>query len=156
MMATIPSVLPHIKANKLRVLATSGAKRSNMLPDTPTIAQSGVPGYSAIQWHGIVAPAGTPQQKIEQLHAELKAMVASDEGRRKLVTRTEVDFLGLGESAPSCAGTWTSGRSYPQANIKLASTNRFRRTAMPDNDTLTRAAENTVWSGFTTFRDASR
>ena len=98
MMATIPSVLPHIKANKLRVLATSGARRSNMLPDTPTIAQSGVPGYSAIQWHGIVAPTGTPQRKIDQLHAELKAMVASDDGRKKLVSAgTEVDFLGLGE-----------------------------------------------------------
>ena len=98
MMATIPSVLPHIKANKLRVLATSGARRSNMLPDTPTIAQSGVPGYSAVQWHGIVAPTGTPQRKIEQLHGVLKAMAASDDGRKKLVSAgTEVDFMGLSE-----------------------------------------------------------
>ena len=98
MLATIPSILPQIKASKLRVLATSGAQRSDMLPDTPTIAQSGVPGYSTVQWHGIVAPTGTPQRKIVQLHAELKALVASDDGRKKLVNAgTEVDFLGLGE-----------------------------------------------------------
>jgi len=98
MLATIPSILPHIKAGKVRVLATSGAQRSQTLPDTPTIAQSGVFGYSTVQWHGIVAPTGTPQRKIELLHAELNALVASDEGRKRLVgAGTEIDFLGLGE-----------------------------------------------------------
>ncbi|HYC48092.1 MAG TPA: tripartite tricarboxylate transporter substrate-binding protein [Burkholderiales bacterium] len=98
MLATIPSILPHIKANKVRVLATTGARRSATLPDTPTIAQSGVPGYATVQWHGITAPTGTPQQKIKQLHAELKAMTESEDGRRKLVAAgTEVDFLGLNE-----------------------------------------------------------
>ncbi|MCC6532369.1 MAG: tripartite tricarboxylate transporter substrate binding protein [Burkholderiales bacterium] len=98
MLATIPSVLPHVKAHKLRVLATSGPSRSHMLPDAPTIAQSGVPGYAMVQWHGIVAPTGTPQRKIEHLHAELKAMVGSDDGARKLVAAgTDLDFLGLAE-----------------------------------------------------------
>ena len=98
MLATIPSILPHIKANKLRVLATSGSERSNMLPDTPTLDKSGVPGYSTVQWHGIVAPTGTPQRKIEQLHGELKAMLASDEARKKLVgAGTEIDYLGLAQ-----------------------------------------------------------
>jgi tripartite-type tricarboxylate transporter receptor subunit TctC len=98
MLATIPSILAHIKASKVRVLATSGAQRSNMLPDTPTIAQSGVPGYATVQWHGIVAPAGAPQRKILQLHEQLQALTASDEGRKKLVgSGTEVDFLGLDE-----------------------------------------------------------
>ncbi|MDB5921708.1 MAG: extra-cytoplasmic solute receptor [Betaproteobacteria bacterium] len=94
MLATIPSVLPHIKAGKLKVLATSGAERSNLLPDAPTIDKAGVPGYSTVQWHGIVAPAGTPQSIIDLLHTELKAILASDEGKKRLVgSGAEIDYL---------------------------------------------------------------
>jgi tripartite-type tricarboxylate transporter receptor subunit TctC len=98
MLATIPSVLSHIKSGKLKVLATSGADRSNLLPDVPTIDQAGVPGYSTVQWHGIVAPAGTPQRMIDRLHAELKAILASEEGRRRLVAAgAEIDYLASAE-----------------------------------------------------------
>jgi tripartite-type tricarboxylate transporter receptor subunit TctC len=94
MLATIPSVLSHIKAGKVRVLATSGAERSNFLPDVPTIDKAGVPGYSTVQWHGIVAPAGTPQRIIDLLHAELKAILESDEGKKRLVgSGAEIDYL---------------------------------------------------------------
>ena len=94
MLATIPSVLPHIKAGKVKVLATSGAERSNLLPDAPTIDQAGVPGYSTVQWHGIVAPLGTPQRIVDLLHAELKSILASDEGKKRLVgAGAEIDYL---------------------------------------------------------------
>jgi tripartite-type tricarboxylate transporter receptor subunit TctC len=94
MLATIPSVLPHIKAGKVRVLATSGAERSNLLPDAPTIDKAGVPGYSTVQWHGVVAPAGTPQRIIDLLHTELKAILASDQAKKRLVgSGAEIDYL---------------------------------------------------------------
>ena len=51
---------PHIQSGKLRALGTGGAKRNPVLPDVPTIAEAGVPGYEAVNWWGIVAPAGTP------------------------------------------------------------------------------------------------
>ena len=94
MLATIPLVLQHIKTGKLRALATSGAERSNFLPDAPTIASAGVPGYSTVQWHGILAPAGTPLRTTDFLHAELKEILASEEGRKKLVVAgAEIDYL---------------------------------------------------------------
>ena len=98
MLATIPSVLPHVKAGKLKVLATSGAKRSNLLPDAPTIDSAGVPGYSTVQWHGILAPAGTARRITDLLHVELKAILASEDGRKRLIgAGAEIDYLPPGE-----------------------------------------------------------
>jgi tripartite-type tricarboxylate transporter receptor subunit TctC len=69
MFDNIPSSLPHIKAGKLRALATTGAKRDPALPDLPTIAEAGVPGYESGVWFGIAAPAGTPKEIISKLNA---------------------------------------------------------------------------------------
>ncbi len=83
---TVPMSMPgtagmmgHIKAGKLRALATSGSTRAAQLPDVPTLAESGLPGYSAYVWMGLLAPKGTPQTIIEKLHRELKAVLASAE-----------------------------------------------------------------------------
>jgi len=77
--ANILSCLPYVKAGRLRALAVSGAKRSAVVPDLPTIAESGVPGYVATTWHGWLAPAGTPSPVIGKLNTELaKAARASD------------------------------------------------------------------------------
>jgi tripartite-type tricarboxylate transporter receptor subunit TctC len=69
MFDNIPSSLPHIKAGKLRALATTGAKRDPALPDLPTIAEAGVPGYESGVWFGLTAPAGTPKEIIAKLNA---------------------------------------------------------------------------------------
>jgi tripartite-type tricarboxylate transporter receptor subunit TctC len=69
MFDNIPSSLPHIKAGKLRALATTGAKRDPALPDVPTVAESGVPGYESGVWFGLVAPAGTPKEIVARLNA---------------------------------------------------------------------------------------
>jgi tripartite-type tricarboxylate transporter receptor subunit TctC len=69
----------HIKAGKLRPLATSGKTRSPQLPDVPTLAESGLPGFSAYVWMGLLAPKGTPVAIIERLHRELKVVLASAE-----------------------------------------------------------------------------
>ncbi len=63
--------LPHIKSGRLRPLGTTGAQRSKGLPDTPTIAEGGVPGYNAELWHGVLAPRGTPSDIVTRLHAEI-------------------------------------------------------------------------------------
>jgi tripartite-type tricarboxylate transporter receptor subunit TctC len=69
MFDNIPSSLPHIRAGKLRALATTGAKRDPALPDVPTIAEAGVPGYESGVWFGLMAPAGTPKEIIAKLNA---------------------------------------------------------------------------------------
>ena len=70
MFDNIPSSLPHIRSGKLHALATTGAKRDPALPDLPTIAEAGVPGYEAGVWFGISVPAGTPKDIIAKLNAE--------------------------------------------------------------------------------------
>ena len=70
MFDNIPSALPHIKSGKLKALATTGAKRDPALPELPTIAEAGVPGYESGVWFGIMVPAGTPKDIIARLNAE--------------------------------------------------------------------------------------
>jgi tripartite-type tricarboxylate transporter receptor subunit TctC len=69
MFDNIPSSLPHIKAGKLRALATTGAKRDPALPDLPTLAEAGIAGYESGVWFGLSAPAGTPKEIIARLNA---------------------------------------------------------------------------------------
>lgn len=79
MMEGLNSIAPHAKAGRLRGIAVTGAKRSAALPELPTIAEAGVPGYEASTWNGIVAPAGVPKPIIGKLNAELnKALAAPD------------------------------------------------------------------------------
>jgi tripartite-type tricarboxylate transporter receptor subunit TctC len=66
----------HVKAGKVRALATSGVKRSNVMPDIPTLAEAGVPGYDAVIWLGLIAPKGTPAAIVNRLNAEVTKIVA--------------------------------------------------------------------------------
>ena len=83
---TVPMAIPgtaamvkHIKAGKLRPLATTGVARSPQLPEVPTLAESGLAGYSAYVWMGLLAPKGTPKAIVDKLQAELKAALAAPE-----------------------------------------------------------------------------
>jgi len=67
----VPPLLPHVKAGKLRALGVSTRARLAILPDLPTIQESGVPGYDVTQWYGILAPAGTPREIVGRLNAEI-------------------------------------------------------------------------------------
>ncbi|WP_416401050.1 Bug family tripartite tricarboxylate transporter substrate binding protein [Alicycliphilus denitrificans] len=87
--------LPHIKAGKLVPLATTGAQRSRALPDVPTVAESGVPGYEFSSWFGLVVPQGTPQEAVERLHAAASAALKMPE---------TVDKLRAGLTEPVGAG----------------------------------------------------
>jgi tripartite-type tricarboxylate transporter receptor subunit TctC len=73
--ATIPPALPLIREGKLRAIAVTGAQRSSALPDVPTIAESGLPGYESVLWQAIYAPAGTPAPIVARLNAEVNAIL---------------------------------------------------------------------------------
>lgn len=69
------STVPHIKANRLRALAITGRGRSSVLPDLPTIAESGVPDYDVSSWYGLLAPAGTPRDIVDKLNKEVRKTI---------------------------------------------------------------------------------
>lgn len=81
MFDTMTSVLPHVKSGKLRGLAVSTATRSQFLPDVPSIAESGYPGFEVFGWTGVFAPAGTPNAILERIDRELLAAVKRTEVR---------------------------------------------------------------------------
>lgn len=83
--ATILSVVPHLKAGRLRALAVSTPKRSSALPDTPTVAEAGLPGYEFTGWWGMVVPANTPRQIVSKLNSALGMLLAQPEVRGNLV-----------------------------------------------------------------------
>jgi tripartite-type tricarboxylate transporter receptor subunit TctC len=84
MVATPPSSLPHIKAGKIRALATTGATRAALMPDVPTVAESGYPGFEAINWYAYVAPARTPKDVIARLNRELVQALSAPDVREQL------------------------------------------------------------------------
>lgn len=84
MVATPVTALPHIKAGKVRALATTGAARAAMMPDVPTVAESGYPGYEATNWYAYYAPAGTPKDVLARLHKELVDALNAPEVREQL------------------------------------------------------------------------
>jgi tripartite-type tricarboxylate transporter receptor subunit TctC len=84
MIATPPTALSHVKAGKIRALATTGAARSPMMPDVPTVAESGYPGYEATNWYAYLAPAGTPKDVLDRLHRELVQALNSPDVREQL------------------------------------------------------------------------
>ncbi len=85
MFDNIPSSLPHIKAGKLRAIATTGAKRDPALPDVPTIAEAGVPGYESGVWFGLMAPAGTPKPIVARLNAAAMQAVKAPEFVKRMI-----------------------------------------------------------------------
>jgi len=83
--ATIVSAQPQVAAGKLRSLAVTSAKRFPSTPEVPTVAESGLPGYEAVAWYGVFAPAGTPAEVVTRLNAEIVRIVRSPEVRELLL-----------------------------------------------------------------------
>jgi tripartite-type tricarboxylate transporter receptor subunit TctC len=84
MFSSIVQTVPSIQAGSLRALATGGEKKSAILPDLPTIGESGVPGYIATNWWGVVAPAGTPQAIVDKLHDAVAVVLKSADTQKYL------------------------------------------------------------------------
>jgi tripartite-type tricarboxylate transporter receptor subunit TctC len=83
--ATIPSAIQHFKSGRLRPLAVSSAKRNSALPELPTVAEAGVPGYEAIEWQGVMVPAGTPRPVINRLQQAFAKVLAAPDLKERAV-----------------------------------------------------------------------
>ncbi len=91
MFATMPAAMPHVKSGKVRPVAVTTAKRSQAMPELPTIAESGVKGYDAATWYGLLAPARTPKAVIDRLHADTVKILAGPARQRLEVQGFEPD-----------------------------------------------------------------
>lgn len=81
---TLPLALPHVREGRVRALAVTTAQRHAAVPDVPTVAESGVPGYEAVGFYGIAAPAGTPAPIVERLNREINAILARPAFRERM------------------------------------------------------------------------
>jgi tripartite-type tricarboxylate transporter receptor subunit TctC len=87
--------LPHIKTGKVAAVAVTNPKRSTTLTDLPTLNESGVPGYEAIQWFGIAAPVGTPNDIVQRMYTEIRAILATAEVQKRF---TDLGFDVVGNT----------------------------------------------------------
>jgi tripartite-type tricarboxylate transporter receptor subunit TctC len=85
---------PHARSGKMRVLATTGEKRTHTLPDVPTLGEQGIPGVVAHAWWGVFAPAGTPQPIIQRFHAELAKALGMADVRKTLGESLGMEIIG--------------------------------------------------------------
>jgi tripartite-type tricarboxylate transporter receptor subunit TctC len=98
--ATMPAAIPLVRSGKLRALAVTSEQRSSTLPELPTIAESGLPGYSATTWYGLLAPKGTPPEIVERLNRELNELLRTPAVRDRMI---EQGFEPAGGSAEQFA-----------------------------------------------------
>lgn len=87
MFSTAPTSLSHVKSGRLRLLAVAGARRSALMPDVPTVAESGIPGVEVAMWFGVVAPAKTPRPIIDRLNSEIARVILSADTRERFAAQ---------------------------------------------------------------------
>ena len=115
------AAMPHIKGGKLKALGVTTPKRMNSLPDVPTIAEAGLPGFSYTLWGGLFAPAGTPTAVIESLNREVNAILALPEIRARL----ESDNVAVPKNTPAEFADYVKAESVKfeklikEANVKV-------------------------------------
>ena len=117
MFSGMSSVMPHIRAGKLRPLAVTGAQRSAATPEVPTIAESGYPGFEASAWYGVLAPAGTPKPVVARLNAEILRALKIPEVRERL---ENVGFEIVG-GTPEAFGAYMKSEIAKWARVVKAS-----------------------------------
>jgi tripartite-type tricarboxylate transporter receptor subunit TctC len=108
MFDNLPSSLPFIKAGKLRALAVTSGARAAALPDLPTLAESGLPGFEASSWFGVLAPAGTPRDIVAKLNGAIAGWLASPEAKEKLLAQGAIAAGGTPEDFARHIGAETS------------------------------------------------
>lgn len=91
--APVATIMPHVRAGRARLIATSGARRFGPLPELPTVAEQGFPGFDAYGWNGILAPAGTPQAVIARLNREINEALAHPEAKA-VIEKSQVEIAG--------------------------------------------------------------
>jgi len=105
---TTAPALGNIQAGKIRPIAVAAPKRSAALPDVPTAAEAGLPGFEAVLTYGIAAPAGTPQPIVERINKEMRAIIASDEISKRIVSDG-------GDPAPTTPGEYAALIAHDEA-----------------------------------------
>lgn len=119
--AAVPNVLPHIQQGKLRALAVTTSKRIPQLPDVPTLAESGVPGYEASVWLALLAPANTPSDIVNKLNKEIVKILASPDMKKALFDAGVESAYATPEAMTTYMGKeyerW--GKVIKDANITL-------------------------------------
>ena len=115
--ATMPSVISHVRAGKLRGLAVTTTQRSPAMPDLSTVSEAGVPGYEMGSWYGLLAPAGTPKEVVVRLNAEMAKILKLPDVRQRL------DALGFEAllSTPEEYGAFTKNEIEKWAKVVKAS-----------------------------------
>jgi tripartite-type tricarboxylate transporter receptor subunit TctC len=116
-----PNVLQHIKAGKLKILGITSAKRSDLLPDVPTIAEQGVAGYEIIQWFPVLGPPGMPKAIVDKLNAEINAIMKTPEFVEKVQSQGGTIHGGSPESLAAYIKTDSAkwDKLVKSANIKI-------------------------------------
>jgi tripartite-type tricarboxylate transporter receptor subunit TctC len=112
--ASVAALSANVKGGKLRALALTGDKRSHTMPNVPTLAEQGFPGFSAFAWWGIFAPAGTPKQILDKFHAELAKVLNQADLRRQL---TETLGMDLASSSPEALQKFLVGEINRWGNV---------------------------------------
>ena len=87
MFISVGSAVPQWKAGKVKLIAVGAGQRMALLPEAPTVAESGIPGYSAVSWFGLVAPAGTPRPIVDKVNAEVRRIFDDPEFRKSFLDR---------------------------------------------------------------------
>jgi len=109
--SAFPTALPHIRSGKLRALAVTSAKRSGLMTDVPTVAESGLAGYEAAGWFGVLAPAGTPPAVVSKLNAEINRILELPEIKASLASDGAEPAGGtpvqMTESARAASAKWS-------------------------------------------------
>jgi tripartite-type tricarboxylate transporter receptor subunit TctC len=99
---------PHVQAGRLRALAVTSARRTEKLPDVPTVEQAGFPGFEATAWFALAAPVGTPAEIVDKINAGANAFIHSDKGKQEL---TKLDSLPAG-------GTPAEAKAFIAAEVR--------------------------------------
>ena len=129
----MPPALPHVKTGRLRALAVASARRTSLLPDLPTTAETGARGVEASSWNGVLVPAGTPREIIARLHAELSGVMKLPEigerlaaaGVEPMLTRGTQRKISRNDFHPMvdlhfCVNTLAYFANFGTARISLA------------------------------------
>jgi tripartite-type tricarboxylate transporter receptor subunit TctC len=119
--ATVPTILSHVKESKLPVLAVTGAKRSPLFPDVPTMAQAGIAGFEVTTWWGILAPAQTPPTVIDALNRIINdaasAELVKERLQRESAEPLRMTPAGFAKALTQELQTWRTMASSPNMNL---------------------------------------
>lgn len=107
--ASAPSALPQVRSGRVRVIAVSTKERSALVPDVPTVAEQGFPGYDVVSWYGLLAPAGTPKDVVSRLYKETVSLLKTEEVKKQLAA------VG---AAPAPSASPDEFRSYLESEIE--------------------------------------